>query len=197
MYFDFKFNLCWVPRIQLTTCQRWFKTGLAPSRWQVIMWTKWRSDLINHLYVTRPQGVKHIQVRKWLSIVANDIFDACHFKKNIFILVQISIKFFLMVQWNIYQLWHILKWRHNGHNGVSNHPPDNQSGGWFVCLGTDQRKHQSSESLAFERGIHRSSVPLTGGFPSQRASNAENVRWRHHVINDLTSTNFVSTNNFR
>ena len=25
----------------------------------------------------------------------------------------------------------------------------------YVCLGTDQRKHQSSESLAFVRGIHR------------------------------------------
>ena len=45
-----------------------------------------------------------------------------------------------------------------------------------VCSGVDQRKHQSSASLAFERGIHR--------LPSQRASNAENVPiwWRHHVL---------------
>ena len=37
----------------------------------------------------------------------------------------------------------------------------------------DQRIHQSSASLAFGRGIHR----------SQRASNAENVSiwWRHHI----------------
>ena len=40
--------------------------------------------------------------------------------------------------------------------------------------GADQRKHQSSASLAF--------VPVTGEFPAQRASNAENVSiwWRHH-----------------
>ena len=44
----------------------------------------------------------------------------------------------------------------------------------------DQRKHQSSASLAFVRGSHRSA---TGEFPAQRASNAENVSiwWRHHV----------------
>ena len=42
-----------------------------------------------------------------------------------------------------------------------------------ICSGTYQRKYQSSASLAFLRGIHR----------SQRASNAENVsiRWRHQV----------------
>ena len=47
------------------------------------------------------------------------------------------------------------------------------------CLGADQRKHQSSASLAFVRWIHRSPV----NFPAQRASNAENVFiwWRHHV----------------
>ena len=45
-----------------------------------------------------------------------------------------------------------------------------------------QREHQSSASLAFVRGIHRD-----GEFPSQRASNAENVSiwWRHHVCSPL------------
>ena len=45
-----------------------------------------------------------------------------------------------------------------------------------VCSGADQRNHQRSASLAFVR--------VTGGFPSQRASNAENVSfwWRHHVV---------------
>ena len=48
-----------------------------------------------------------------------------------------------------------------------------------VYSGTDQRKHQSSTSLAFVRGIHR----RPGEFPTQMASNAENVSiwWRHHV----------------
>ena len=41
----------------------------------------------------------------------------------------------------------------------------------------DERKHQSSASLAFVREIHR-----TGEFPAQMASYAENVTiwWRHH-----------------
>ena len=41
-----------------------------------------------------------------------------------------------------------------------------------VYSGADQRKHQSSSSLAF----------VTGEFPAQMASNAENIFnwWRHH-----------------
>ena len=46
-----------------------------------------------------------------------------------------------------------LQWRHNEHDGVSNHQPHD-------CLlnlhsGPNQRKHQSSASLAFVREIHR------------------------------------------
>ena len=47
----------------------------------------------------------------------------------------------------------------------------------ILYSGADQRKHQSSASLAFVWGI-------TGEFPAQRASYAENVSiwWRHHDI---------------
>ena len=48
-----------------------------------------------------------------------------------------------------------------------------------VCSDADQRKHQSSASLALCAG----NSPVTGEFPAQRASyNAENVSvwWRHH-----------------
>ena len=49
----------------------------------------------------------------------------------------------------------------------------------------DQRKHQSSVSLAFVMGIHRWHV--TGEIPAQSASNAENVPnwWRHHCSTEL------------
>ena len=40
-----------------------------------------------------------------------------------------------------------------------------------VYSDSDQRKHQSSASLAFVRGIHRG----PGKFPAQMASSAENV----------------------
>ena len=46
-----------------------------------------------------------------------------------------------------------------------------------VCSGEDQRKHQSSTSLAFV-------MWFTSEFPSQKASNTENVSisWRLHAI---------------
>ena len=48
-----------------------------------------------------------------------------------------------------------------------------------VHSGADQRKHQSSASLAFVRRIHRSPV----NSPHKRDSNAENISiwWRHHA----------------
>ena len=65
-----------------------------------------------------------------------------------------------------------LQWRHNGQVNVSNHQRLN----FYLTVSTDidQRKHQSSASLAFVRGIE---------FAAQMASNAENVPiwWRHHV----------------
>ena len=47
-----------------------------------------------------------------------------------------------------------------------------------VCSGADQRKHRSSASLTLCEG----NSPVTGEFPSQRASDAENIFiwWRHH-----------------
>ena len=59
-----------------------------------------------------------------------------------------------------------------------------------VCSGADQRKHQSSASLAFVRGIHR------GPVNSQMASNAENVSiwWRHHMRSIFSySSQFLSS----
>ena len=48
-----------------------------------------------------------------------------------------------------------------------------------VYSGADKRKHQSSTSLTFVRGIHRSPV----NSPYKKASNAENVSiwWCHHA----------------
>ena len=61
-----------------------------------------------------------------------------------------------------YLRWYSLHWRHNDHDGVSNHQPHG-------CLFTvhsdaDQREHQSSASLAFVWGIHRDRwIPRTKG----------------------------------
>ena len=51
------------------------------------------------------------------------------------------------------QVYSSLLWGHNGRAGVSNHQPHHYL---LNCLlGTDQRKHPSSASLDFVRGVHR------------------------------------------
>ena len=59
-----------------------------------------------------------------------------------------------------------------------------------VYSGADQRKHQSSASLAFIRGIHRWPV----NSPHKMASNAENVSiwWRHHTTEVYCKTSTIS-----
>ena len=60
----------------------------------------------------------------------------------------------------------LLQWRHNWCDGVSNHQPYDFDS--TVYTGTDQRKHQSSASLAFVRGIHRSPVKSLHKWPVTR-----------------------------
>ena len=55
---------------------------------------------------------------------------------------------------------HSLHWRHNDHDGVSNHQPVYST----VYSDADQRKHQSSVPLAFVWGIHQDRwIPRTKG----------------------------------
>ena len=63
-----------------------------------------------------------------------------------------------------------------------------------VYSDADQRKHQSSASLAFVRGIHRG----TGEFPVQMASNAENVSiwWRHDEYIEIYVLDFMDESLF-
>ena len=50
-----------------------------------------------------------------------------------------------------------------------------------VYSGADLRKHRSS---AYVTALCEGNLPVTGEFPAQRASNAENVSiwWHHHVL---------------
>ena len=60
-----------------------------------------------------------------------------------------------------------------------------------VYSDADQRKHQSSASLAFVRGIHRGPV----NSPAQMASNAEMlpfddvIKWEHYVVDNRITHN--------
>ena len=76
-----------------------------------------------------------------------------------------------------------LQWRHNKRNGVSN----------LQCLDCLLnrlfRRRSKKTSKIRVTGLCEGNPPVTGGFPSQRASNAENVSilWRHHAVTgDIT-----------
>ena len=86
--------------------------------------------------------------------------------------------------------WHLpcettaLQWRHNGWDSVSNHQPHD-------CLPNRLFWRRSKKTSKLRvTGLCAGNSPGTGEFPSQVASNAENVSiwWRHHDKWLCTST---------
>ena len=72
--------------------------------------------------------------------------------------------------------WPTLRWRHNVHDGVSNHQPHD-------CLFNRLFRRRSKKTSKLRvTGVCVGNSPGTGEFPAQMASNAENVSiwWRHH-----------------
>ena len=70
-----------------------------------------------------------------------------------------------------------LQWRHNEHDGVSNHHPHDCL---LKCL---FRSRSKKTSKLLVTGLCERNSPVTGEFPAQRASNVEDVSiwWGHHV----------------
>ena len=69
-----------------------------------------------------------------------------------------------------------LQWRHNGHDSVSNHQPND-------CLLNHLFRRRSKKTSKIRvTGLCARNSPGTGEFPAEMASNAENVFiwWRHH-----------------
>ena len=73
-----------------------------------------------------------------------------------------------------------LQWRHNGRDGFSNHQPHDCLLKWLFG-----RKSKKASKLRVT-GLWAGNSPLTGEFPAQKASNAENfsIWWRHHIYFD-------------
>ena len=72
-----------------------------------------------------------------------------------------------------------LQWRHNGHDSVSNHQPHD-------CLLSRLFRRRSKKTSKLRAiGLCAGNSPVTGEFPAQMVSNAENVSiwWRHHAAN--------------
>ena len=81
--------------------------------------------------------------------------------------------------WSMY--WYrygALRWRHNGHDSVSNHQPHH-------CLLNRLFGCRSKKTSKLRvTGLCAENSPGTGEFPAQMASSMENVSiwWRHHGI---------------
>ena len=71
-----------------------------------------------------------------------------------------------------------LQWHHNGLEGVSHHHPHD------CLLKRLFRRRSKKTSKLRDTGLSEGNSPVTGEFPAQRASNAENVSiwWRHHGV---------------
>ena len=78
---------------------------------------------------------------------------------------------YMQIQWS-------LLWRHNGHDGVSNHQH-------HECLLNRPPRRRSKKTPKLRvTGLCAGNSPETGEFSAQMASNAENVSiwWRHHGL---------------
>ena len=96
---------------------------------------------------------------------------------------EVSLKSYILWR-NWYETSKLLafQWRHNEHDGVSNHQPRD-------CLLNRLFKAQINKKTSKLRvtGLCEGNSPVAGDFPAQRASNVENVSiWgRHHGKNDI------------
>ena len=78
-------------------------------------------------------------------------------------------------------IMHSLQLRHNERHGVSNHQPHD------CLLNRISRRLSKKASKLRVTGLYEGNSPVTGEFPTQRASNVSNVSiwWRHHVNADI------------
>ena len=74
-----------------------------------------------------------------------------------------------------------LHWRHNERDGVSNHQPND------CLLNCLFRRRSKKTSKLRVTGLCAGNSPVTGEFPAQKASYAENVSiwWRHHGCREV------------
>ena len=131
---------------------------------------------MTHKCVTKGQWAKylaftcHIPSFSWLYCV-----QCCVIKNRILPCANVPCS--KIVAKYYINIWHSLLWRHNGGDGVSDHQPHD------CLLNRLFRRRSKKTSKLRVNGLCAGNSPVTGEFPAQRASNAENVCiwWRHHV----------------
>ena len=108
--------------------------------------------------------VWHLSVEKWQKMQMNFIFPKINSTRRE--LTSNSTLFTPMT----------LQWRHNERDSVSNHQPND------CLLNRLFGRRSKKTSKPRVTGLCVGNPPVTGEFPAQMASNAENVSiwWRHH-----------------
>ena len=89
----------------------------------------------------------------------------------------------MVLLWCLLMFHGCLQWRHNGHQGFSNHQ-------YLECLLKLLFRRTSKKTSKLRvTGLYEGNPPVISGFPSQRASNAENISilWRHHGMTALVA----------
>ena len=151
------------------------------------MWIKWSRESVRKDNSTTKTTTKHCAgyqsyTESWAYFFQQaqpvDIVDHIHW--------------FNMSQHRMLANWaSSLRWRRNGHGGVSNHQPHHYLlNRLFVCRSKKTSKLRVT-------GLCAGNSPETGEFPAQMAIYAENISiwWRHHeeqIIDDERTYILVS-----
>ena len=135
---SFKISMKFVPKVRINNIPALVQIMARRRPGDKPLSEPMMASLLTYICVTRPQWVK---------------FNWPLFTRRL-ILIHFLIEKLLCYDPNINET---LQWRHNERDGVSNRQPHDCFFSTFYS-DADQRKHQSSASLAFVRGIHRGPV---------------------------------------
>ena len=135
---------------------------------------QWRGALMFSLIYAWINGWSKQSLGWWLETPSRSLWGHCNVRR-----LKVRINVMYVPIWHSYGSVHgdagvllpglaisSLQWRHNWRDGISNHQPRD-------CLlnrlfGRKSKKHQSSASLAFVRGIHRGPVNSPHEWPVTR-----------------------------
>ena len=152
------------PQPGTTICQGVF------TKW--CMFIQYQDQWCKSLWLT-----DHLQ-----QLITTDAIVHCSLgERDVILKMHFSIVFFL---WLATSDLPPLRWRHNGHDSVSNHQPRD------CFLNRLFRRRSKKTSKLCVTGLCAGNSPEAGEFPAQMASNAENVSiWlRHHADSAFTIT---------
>ena len=143
--------------------------------------TAWRREVSKSLHklmttVIKAQCVKAVRPKQNDRYFSDDIFKCIPLIKNNCVCIQLSHNFERARHFMLYCVSQALQWRHNGHDGVWNHQPQD------CLLNRLFRRRSKKASKLRVTGLRAGNSRVTGEFPAQMASDAENVSiwWCHH-----------------